>query len=83
MDKKKIKILYLFVVLLTFLIYISFIIINSNQINYNEIITLPKSGIKMPCWLLIDLGYILVPSFSCLLLNFIIDKIEIIKWYKS
>lgn len=50
--------------------------ITGTTMNTNEIITLPVSGISMPYWLLISIGYILLPGFSTLIMYEILDKIE-------
>ncbi len=77
MSKKKITntIIYVIVIIVTFGVYMYHTITTPPTMSYNEIITLPTTGIPMPYWLLIGLGFVLLPLFNCLITTTILEKI--------
>ena len=74
---KKIKIISIIGVgIIVLSIYLYLILTSKTSIPYQEIITLPVSGIELPYWLLMGLGIILLPGFAVGIMYEILDKIE-------
>lgn len=67
-------ILYSIVALSTFGVYTYITITKTPIMAYNEIITLPTTGLRLSYGTLTALGYILIPAFACLILTAILEK---------
>lgn len=75
---KEVKIItYIVVAIGVFCLYLHQTITTPPIMEYNEIITLPVTGVMMPFWLFTGLGFLLMPGFTCLLASGIFEKIEI------
>lgn len=69
-------IMYAVVIIVTFGVYLYHTITTPPVMGYNEIITLPTTGVPMPYWLFIGLSFIVLPAFACLILTAILEKLD-------
>ena len=60
----------------TFVAYLYSVLTPKTSISYSEVITLPVSGISLPYWLLMGLGFILLPGLAIIIVYEILDRIE-------
>lgn len=60
----------------TFAAYLYSVLTPKTSISYSEVITLPVSGISLPYWLLMGLGFILLPGLAVIIVYEILDRIE-------
>lgn len=68
-------ILYSIVALSTFGVYSYITFTRPPIMDYNEIITLPTTGLPISYGVLTALGFILMPGFACLILTGILEKL--------
>lgn len=62
--------------IVVFVLYLYSVLTTKPIMPYNNIITLPVTGISMPYWLLTGLGFIILPGFTGLLFYDVLDKIK-------